>query len=87
MTPIQIAALEQFLANNGFLYNDYDEETGAVIYSVSRGDWTMDVAYGDECYYCLYNDVTEEAVCAEITHLSELMVKYDRLTKTQWHAA
>ena len=87
MTPLQLAALEQFLANNGFTYDDYDEEAGAVVYSVSRDDWTMEVAYGDECYYCVYNDVTEEAECAEITSLSELMVQYDRLGKVQRYAA
>jgi hypothetical protein len=87
MTPLQLAALEQFLANNGFVYDDYDEEAGVVIYSVSRGDWRMEVAYGDECYYCVYNDVTEEAGCAEITNLSELMLHYDRLGKTQRYAA
>lgn len=87
MTPIQIAALEQFLTNNGFVYDDYDEETGAVVYSVSRGEWTMEIAYGDECYYCFYNDMTEEASCAEITSLAELMLKYDRLAKAQRYAA
>ena len=75
------------MANNGFTYDDYDEEAGAVVYSVSRDDWTMEVAYGDECYYCVYNDVTEEAECAEITSLSELMVQYDRLGKVQRYAA
>lgn len=79
MTPIQIAALEKFLAHNDFEYQDYNEEFGAVVYNFSVGDWALEVAYGDECYYRLYNDVTEEAYCKEFTQVSELMIEYDRL--------
>jgi hypothetical protein len=35
----------------------------------------------------VYNDVTEEAGCAEITNLSELMVQYDRLGEAHRYAA
>jgi len=79
MTPIQVAALEKFLANNDFEYCDYNEEFGIVAYSLSIGDWTMEVAYGDECYYRLFNDVTEESNCEEFTQISEVMTEYDRL--------
>jgi hypothetical protein len=79
MTPAQVDALEKFLANNGFEYYDYDEEVGVVIYRFSVGDWTMEVAYGDECYYCLYNDVTEESNCEEFTKMSEVMTEYYKL--------
>jgi hypothetical protein len=87
MTPLQLAALEKFLTNNDFAYDDYDEESGVVVYSLSRGDWKMEVAYGDECYYCLYNDLTEEAISMEFTNLAELMVAYDRLCKSHSFAA
>lgn len=79
MTPTQVAALEQFLINNDFNYYDYNEEAGVVVYSSSMGDWTMEVAYGDECYYCLYNEVTEMSNCNEFTKVSELMTQYDKL--------
>lgn len=79
MTPFQVAALEKFLAHNNFEYCDYDEEAGVLIYSLSTGNWTMEVAYGDECYYRLYNDLTEEAICEEFTNVSEVMTKYKRL--------
>ena len=79
MTFTQVAALEQFLANNNFNYYDYDEEVGVVVYSFSVGDWKMEVAYGDECYYHLYNEVTEVSKCNEFTKLSEVMTEYDKL--------
>jgi hypothetical protein len=79
MTPIQLAALEKFLTHNDFKYQDYDEEFGIVVYIFSMGDWTIKVAYGDECYYCVYNDVTEEAYCEELTQVSEVMIEYDKV--------
>jgi len=79
MTPIQVAALERFLTNSNFKYDDYDQELGVVLYDFTVGDWTIEVAYGDECYYRLYNDVTEEAYCEELTDLSEVMVEYKKL--------
>lgn len=79
MTPAQVAALEQFLANNEFDYYDYDEEFGVVVYSFSIGDWTMEVAYGDECYYRLYNEITEVSNCNEFINISEVMTEYNKL--------
>ncbi len=83
MTPLQIAALEQFLANTHFEYDGYNEEVGAVIYSFNVSDWTMEVAYGDECYYCLYNDVTEESICEEFATVSAVMNMYDKFFRLQ----
>jgi len=79
MTPTQVAALERFLTNNDFKYDDHDEELGAVLYSFTMDDWIMEVAYGDECYYRLYNDVTEEAYCEELTSVSEVMIEHKKL--------
>jgi hypothetical protein len=79
MIAIQVTALEKFLANNDFDYYDYDEEFGVVIYIAKVGDWIMEVAYGDECYYRSYNDVTEEANCEGFTNVSEIMTEYDKL--------
>jgi hypothetical protein len=78
MTPTQVTALKKFLTNNSFEYYDYDAELGVVVYRFIVGDWTMEVAYGDECYYRLYNDVTEEANCEEFTNVSEVMTEYDK---------
>lgn len=85
MTPAQVAALENFLANNDFAYYDYDAELGVILYSSTVGDWTMEVAYGDECYYRLYNDVTEEANCEELTNVSEVMIEYNKLYLPEKH--
>jgi len=79
MTPIQVADLERFLTNSNFKYDDYDQELGVVLYDFTVGDWTIEVAYGNECYYRLYNDVTEEACCEELTDVSEVMVEYKKL--------
>lgn len=79
MTPTQVAALENFLANNDFEYYDYDEELGVILYTSTIGNWTLEVAYGDECYYRLYNDTTEEANCEELTSVSEVMTEYNKL--------
>lgn len=79
MTPTQVAALENFLANNDFKYYDYDEELGVILYTSTIGDWTIEVAYGDECYYRSYNDTTEEANCEELTNVSEIMTEYNKL--------
>lgn len=79
MTPTQVAALEQFLANNEFDYHDYDEEVGVVVYRFNVGEWTMEVAYGDECYYRLYNEVTEVSNCNEFISVSEVMTEYNKL--------
>ncbi len=46
MTPIQVAALERFLTNSNFKYDDYDQELGVVLYIFTVGDWTIEVAYG-----------------------------------------
>jgi hypothetical protein len=79
MTPLQVAALEQFLVNNHFVYSEYNEDLGVVIYSFSIDDWTMTVAYGDECYYCLYNDSTEESFCEEFNTIFIVMSVYNKL--------
>lgn len=83
MSPLQVAALKQFLVHNHFVYKDYNEEAGAVIYSFSVSDWTMEVAYGDECYYCLYNDVTEESFCEEFVNVSTIISVYNNLSWMQ----
>ena len=79
MTPVQVAALEKFLAHQGFVYYDYDKISGLVIYSFTMGDWTLRVAFGDECYYCIDNEVTKESNCKEFTKVGEVMVEYDKL--------
>ena len=79
MTPTQVAALENFLDKNNFQYYDYDDEIGVVLYNLTVGEWTIEVAYGDECYYRLYNDITEEANCEELTSVSEIMTEYNKL--------
>lgn len=81
MTPTQVSALEKFLANNNFNYYDYNEEVGAVVYGFVAGDWIMEVAYGDDCYYRLYNDITEECNCDGFTDVSEVMIEYHKLLR------
>jgi hypothetical protein len=83
MTPAQVAALEKFLVHNDFEYYGYDEELGVVLYSNTLGDWTMEIAYGDECFYCLYNNVTEESNCEELTKVSQIMTEYKHLYFTK----
>lgn len=79
MTPIQVAALEKFLARQGFDYYDYDNISGLVIYVFIFGDWKLRVAFGDECYYCIDNELTKESTCKEFTKVCEVMTEYDKL--------
>lgn len=79
MIPLQVAALKQFLVNNHFVYTEYNEDAGVVVYSFSISDWTMEVAYGDDCYYCLYNDSTEESFSEEFATVNTVMRAYDML--------
>ncbi len=83
MTPAQVAALEKFLVHNNFEYYDDNEELGVVLYSSTLGDWRMEIAYGDECFYCLYNNVTEESNCQELTKVSQIMAEYKHLYLTR----
>lgn len=80
MSPLQVAALQQFLANNNFVYSEYNEDAGAVVFRFDIDVWIMTVAYGDECYYCLYNDSTEESFCEEFDTVSIVMSVYDMLS-------
>ena len=80
MNPLQVAALKQFLVNNHFVYSEYNEDAGAVVYTFTIDVWTMTVAYGDECYYCLYNNFTEESFCEDFDNVSLVMRVYDMLS-------
>jgi hypothetical protein len=71
------------LAHAHFEYDYYNEEAGAVVYNLRNGNWTLAVAYGDECYYYLYNGVTQESVTAEFTSVSEVMMAYEKLYHLQ----
>ncbi len=79
MSPVQAAALEKFLLTQGFQSLNFDATAGAVIYTALVGDWNMEVAYGDVCYFRSYNNATGESYRETFFNLSHLMTAYINL--------